>query len=152
SAQVVVLLPEGGRLGVRAVHPEGTELTTADRGAATWVWEHNQPAGRGTDTLAGGEWSYVPLNTARGVIGVLAVRMSSTAAVMPLEQRQLLEALARQAAIAIERTRVDVVLEEKAKTEAVMEAIEDGLIVLDPAGVVVHVNEVACAILEVDRG
>ena len=39
-------------------------------------------------------------------------------------------------------------LEEKAKTEAVIEAIEDGLVVLDPDGVVVHVNEVACAILE----
>ena len=71
---------------------------------------------------------------------------------MPLDQRQLLEALARQAAIAIERTRVDIVLEEKAKTEAVIEAIEDGLIVLDPAGVVVHMNEVACAILEVEHG
>ena len=70
---------------------------------------------------------------------------------MPLDQRRLLEALARQAAIAIERTRVDVVLAEKAKTEAVIEAIEDGLIVLDPSGVVGHINEVACAILEVER-
>jgi PAS domain S-box-containing protein len=33
----------------------------------------------------------------------------------------------------------------------VIEAIEDGLIVLDPQGVVVDVNEVACAILEVER-
>jgi NtrC-family two-component system sensor histidine kinase KinB len=48
-------------------------------------------------------------------------------------------------------TRIDAVLAEKAKTEAVMEAIEDGIIVLDPEGVVVHVNEVACAILEVER-
>src|SRR6266403_6154398 len=54
-------------------------------------------------------------------------------------------------AIAIERTRIDVVLEQKAKTEAVIEAIEDGLIVLDPVGVVADVNEVACAILEVER-
>jgi NtrC-family two-component system sensor histidine kinase KinB len=49
-------------------------------------------------------------------------------------------------------TRIDAVLAEKAKTEAVMEAIEDGIIVLDPEGIVVHVNEVACAILEVERG
>lgn len=45
----------------------------------------------------------------------------------------------------------DLILREKAKTEAVMEAIEDGLIVLDPSGRVVHVNEVACAILQVER-
>jgi len=50
-----------------------------------------------------------------------------------------------------ERLNVSALLEEKAKTEAVMEAIEDGLIVLDPAGIVVHVNEIACAILELER-
>jgi NtrC-family two-component system sensor histidine kinase KinB len=93
----------------------------------------------------------VPLSSARGAVGVLALQLSTPGSVMPLDQRQLLEALARQAAIAIERTRVDVVLAEKAKTEAVIEAIEDGLIVLDPTGIVAHVNEVACAILEVER-
>jgi len=50
-----------------------------------------------------------------------------------------------------ERLNVSALLEEKAKTEAVIEAIEDGLIVLDPAGVVVHANDVACAILELAR-
>ena len=151
QAQVAVLLPDGGRLVVRSVEPVGTELTEAERAAATWVWEHNQAAGRGTDTLPGGEWFCVPLNTARGAVGVLALHLTAPGAVVPLDQRQLLEAMARQAAIAIERTRVDVVLEQKAKTEAIMEAIEDGLIVLDPSGVVVHINEVACAILEVAR-
>jgi two-component system sensor histidine kinase KdpD len=151
QATVAVLLPDGGRLSMRAGHPEGTFLGEAERAAATWVWEHNQAAGRGTDTLAGGDWFYVPLNTARGAVGVLALQLPPPGVALPLDQRQLLEALARQAAIAIERTRVDIVLEEKAKTEAVIEAIEDGLIVLDPAGVVAHVNEVACAILEVLR-
>jgi two-component system sensor histidine kinase KdpD len=151
-AKVIVLLPDGGRLAARAAHPAGTELNEAGRAAATWVWEHNQAAGRGTETLPGGEWLQMPLNTARGAVGVLALQMATPGGVLPLDQRQLLESLARQAAIAIERTRVDVVLEEKAKTEAVIEAIEDGLIVLDPAGVVVHMNEVACAILELEHG
>ena len=39
----------------------------------------------------------------------------------------------------------------QAKLEAVIESIEDGLVVLDPHGVVVHVNEVACAILGFER-
>jgi len=150
-AKVIVLLPDGGRLAPRAAHPPGSELNEAGRAAATWVWEHNQAAGRGTETLPGGEWLHMPLNTARGAVGVLALQMATPDGVLPLDQRQLLEALARQAAVAIERTRVDVVLEEKAKTEAVIEAIEDGLIVLDPAGVVVHMNEVACAILELEH-
>ncbi|HXQ24385.1 MAG TPA: DUF4118 domain-containing protein [Candidatus Acidoferrales bacterium] len=151
QAKALVLLPEAGRLVIRVAHPVATELTEAERAAATWVWEHNEAAGHGTDTLPGGDWFYVPLSTARGAVGVLALQLSTPGSVMPLEQRQLLEALARQAAIAIERTRVDVVLAEKAKTEAVIEAIEDGLIVLDPAGIVAHINEVACAVLEVER-
>ena len=151
QASVTVCIPEGGRLSVRAAHPPGIVLGEAERAAATWVWEHNQAAGRGTDTLSGSEWFHLPLDTARGAVGVLSLKLPVSEAVIALDQRQLLEALARQAALAIERTRVDVVLAEKAKTEAVIEAIEDGLVVLDTAGVVVHVNEVACAILELER-
>ena len=151
QCQAVVLLPGSGGLVARAGHPPGTELPETDLAAATWVWQHNQAAGRGSDTLPGGAWLLEPLATARGVVGVLALRAAAPGAALPFGQRQLLEALARQAAIAIERTQVDAVLQEKAKTEAVMEAIEDGLIVLDPAGAVVHVNEVACTILAVDR-
>jgi two-component system, OmpR family, sensor histidine kinase KdpD len=144
AAPAALFLPEAGRLVLRAVHPPGTELAEAERATATWVWEHDQPAGRGTDTLPGGEWFHVPLGTVRGAVGVVALRVDSPSAVPPLDQRQLLEAFAGQAAVAIERTRVDLV-------EAVIESIEDGLVVLDPKGVVVHVNEVACAILGFDR-
>jgi PAS domain S-box-containing protein len=83
------------------------------------------------------------------MVGVLGLRAPGTG--LSLDQRQLLDALADHVAVAIERTRIDVVLEEKSKTEAIIEASEDGLIVLDPASVVAHVNEVACAILEVER-
>jgi two-component system sensor histidine kinase KdpD len=146
----IVLVPEGSRLVARAREPVETALTDPELAAAMWVWRHDEAAGPGTNTLPGGDWLHVPLQTARGVVGVLSVHLTARGA-LPLEQRQLLEALARQAAIAIERTRIDVVLEQKAKTEAVIEAIEDGLIVLDPEGIVADVNEVACAILELSR-
>src|SRR5262249_1440909 len=133
-------------LVARAAHPPGTDLPPAALAAANRVAQHDRAGGRGAASSPPDDWLYEPLATARGVVGVLALRATATAT-----QRQPLEAPARQAAIAIERTQVDVVLEEKAKTEAVMEAIEDGLIVLDPAGVVVHMNEVASTILEVDR-
>ncbi len=144
-----VLIPDGDRLVARGRHPPDLALGDADVAAATWVWRHDAAAGPGTATLPGGEWLHVPLDTARGVVGVLGLRTGGAA--LGLEQRDLLAALARQTAVAIERTRIDVVLEEKAKTEAVIEAIEDGLIVLDPAGVVADINEVACAILQVER-
>jgi two-component system sensor histidine kinase KdpD len=151
-ADVGILLPEGDRLTLRASDPEGLALSQADLAAAAWVRAHDESAGPGTETLPGGEWIFVPLGTARGVVGVAAVRTrEGRDRALPLAGRRLLDAMAGQAAVAIERTRIDVVLEEKAKTEAVMEAIEDGLIVLDPPGFVIHVNEVACAILEVVR-
>ncbi len=151
QAQVIALLPDGGQVIGRATYPAGASLTEGERAAATWTWQHNRTAGRDTDTLADSSWLFAPLATARGAVGVLALQPTAAGALLPAEQRQLLEAMAGQAAIAIERTRVDVAVAEKAKTEAVIEAIEDGLIVLDPAGVVVHANEVACAILQVER-
>ena len=82
--------------------------------------------------MPGGDWLYVPLASARGVVGVLGVRTPKARGLLSIDQRELLRALARQAAIAIERCRIDVVLEEKAKTEQIIEASEDGIIVLDP--------------------
>jgi NtrC-family two-component system sensor histidine kinase KinB len=39
---------------------------------------------------------------------------------------------------------------ERSKTDAIIESVEDGLIVLDHNHAVVHINEVACAILDLD--
>jgi two-component system sensor histidine kinase KdpD len=143
-ATVALSLRESGRLVMRAAQPASAVLTEAERAAASWVVDHDRPAGRGTATLAGNEWLHVPVSTVRGAVGVLSVRTPASGEWLPLAQRQLLEALARQAAVAIERMRVDVV-------EAVIQGIEDGLVVLSPEGVVEQVNEVACAILDVER-
>jgi NtrC-family two-component system sensor histidine kinase KinB len=40
---------------------------------------------------------------------------------------------------------------ERSKTATIIESIEDGLIVLDPQGAIVHMNEVASAILDLPR-
>ena len=40
---------------------------------------------------------------------------------------------------------------EKRKTEAIIESLEDGLILIDAAGVVAHINEVASIIIGVER-
>jgi two-component system, OmpR family, sensor histidine kinase KdpD len=152
SARVVVLLPEGDQLRARASHPQGAALAAAERATAQWAYQHREPAGRGTDTLPGSEWLHVPLVTARGCIGVIALHSDRPDAFEAFDQRQLIEALANHAAVAIEHTRIDAVLAEKAKTEAVIESIDDGLVVLDPDGVVVHMNEIACAILDLERG
>jgi two-component system, OmpR family, sensor histidine kinase KdpD len=106
GAKVVVLLSETDQLVLKAGHPVDMQLTAAERAAATWAWQHNQPAGRGTDTLPGGEWFYLPLGTAQGTVGVLGLQFETPEVVISPDQRRLLDALAGQAAVAIERTRL----------------------------------------------
>ena len=106
GANVVVLLPEADQLVLKGGHPADVQLTAAERATATWAWQHHQPAGRGTDTLPGGEWCYLPLRTAQGTVGVLGLQFETPEAVLSPDQRRLLEALAGQAAVAIERTRL----------------------------------------------
>jgi two-component system sensor histidine kinase KdpD len=106
SAKVVALLPDAGQLVLMAGHPAETALTEAERAAATWAWQHQQPAGRGADTLPGAEWFYLPLSTAHGTVGVLGLQFEEPGAEMSPDQRRLLGALAGQAAVAIERTRL----------------------------------------------
>jgi two-component system, OmpR family, sensor histidine kinase KdpD len=144
GAAAAVLLPDAGRLSVRSAYPADTAPSAPEIATATWAWQHGQPAGYGTEGLLGGGWLHVPLSTVRGVVGVLAIHVGHLGSEFAREQRQLLEALAGQAALAIERSRVDVV-------EAIIESIEDGLVVLDHEGVIVHVNDVACAILGCER-
>ncbi|MDB5036255.1 MAG: osmosensitive channel signal transduction histidine kinase [Chlorobi bacterium] len=105
-AKVVVLLPVGEVLEQKGAHPEGIALDERERGAATWSWKHDQPAGRGTDTLPGDQWFYLPLRSAGAAAGVLAIALDDTESVIPPDQRRLLEALADQAAVAIERARL----------------------------------------------
>jgi two-component system, NtrC family, sensor histidine kinase KinB len=50
-----------------------------------------------------------------------------------------------------EKLNVDRLIYEKDKTEAIVESIEDGIVLIDPGGVVTHINDVAAAILGVER-
>ena len=102
SRQVAVFLPGDHRLEARLASP-GFPLDDTERAVATWVFDHGQPAGSGTETLAGAKARYIPLRTARGVNGVLGVRPTTQGDRLSPEQRQLLEAFATQAALAVER-------------------------------------------------
>ncbi|HJU09931.1 MAG TPA: PAS domain-containing protein, partial [Candidatus Binataceae bacterium] len=50
-----------------------------------------------------------------------------------------------------ERLNVDRLIYEKGKTEAIIESLEDGIVLIDPDGVVTHMNEVAGIILGIER-
>ena len=50
-----------------------------------------------------------------------------------------------------EQLNVERLIYEKSKTEAIIESIEDGIVLIDPQGIVTHINEIAGIILSVGR-
>lgn len=103
TVRVVILLPENGTVAVRAGFPPDDTLVDADIAAARWAWEHDRPAGRGADTLPGAKRLYLPLKTGRTRVGVVGLDNDKQGPLLTPEQRRLFDALADQAALAIER-------------------------------------------------
>jgi two-component system, OmpR family, sensor histidine kinase KdpD len=90
------LLPLGD---ADAVPLKESELAVAD-----WAARNGRPAGRGTDTISGCDFLFLPLQAAAGSVGALGVRWPLEAgSVAPPRTLHLLEAFASQAALALER-------------------------------------------------
>ncbi len=106
KVRVVILLPEGESIAVRAGYPPDDSLVDADIAAAHWAWEHELPAGRGADTLPGARRLYLPLKTARTSVGVIGLDNDRQGPILTPQQQRLFEALSDQAAIAIERVQL----------------------------------------------
>ena len=100
---IIIFLPEG----TSTLHPYSEDPSAAsdetELSLALWVYQHGEPAGRGTDTLPAASARYVPLKTSQHVIGVLCIKPPQEGQTLSPEQRRLLEAIASQAAQAIER-------------------------------------------------
>ena len=103
KVRVVLLLPENGTIAVRAGYPPEDLLDDADLAAARWAWEHNRPAGRGSDTLPGAKRLFLPMRTGRGAIGIVGIDSDKPGPLLTPDQRRQLDALIDQGALAIER-------------------------------------------------
>jgi two-component system sensor histidine kinase KdpD len=103
KVRVVLLLPQNDTVAVRAGFPPEDMLDDADLAAAKWSWEKNHIAGRGSDTLPGAKWLFQPLRTGRGPLGVVGIIRDEPGPLLTPDQQRLLDALADQAALAIER-------------------------------------------------
>lgn len=110
KADIVILLPEGERLEVQAGYPPEDRLDEADVAAARWSFDHAQPAGRGAPTLPGAARLFLPMKTAKGVVGVMGLRRD--APLLSPGDRRLLDALIDQTALAVERTRLAEAIEQ----------------------------------------
>jgi two-component system sensor histidine kinase KdpD len=103
---VVLLLPEAGQLQVRVGYPPEDHLDAADLAAAQWSWQHNRAAGRGAETLPGGQRLFMPIRTNRGPVGVIGLDREQPGPLFTPDERRLLDALLDQTAVAVERVRL----------------------------------------------
>jgi two-component system sensor histidine kinase KdpD len=102
--RVVMLLPDAsGALAVRSGYPPEDILGDADLAAAKWAWQNEHPAGRGSDTLPGAKWLFLPMRTGRAAIGVVGIDSDKLGPMLTPDERRLLDALIDQSALAIER-------------------------------------------------
>jgi two-component system, OmpR family, sensor histidine kinase KdpD len=121
DAEVVFLRPrDPEELAVAAAMPPDATVGSAELAVAQWVLDHAHPAGRGTDTFPGEQVLCAPVRAWGDVLAVLAVRTAGDR-VLGAEQRTLLEAVGRQAALALDRVR----LAEEARQAALRARTEE---------------------------
>lgn len=99
-------------LDVATAWPPEDRLDAAEMAAATWCFTHNEPTGRGAETLPGTRRLFVPLAAAGRVLGVIGVVKSSGDDPLSADERATLDALIDQTAVAAARIR----LSEEAET------------------------------------
>lgn len=80
-------------------------FTEAERAAADWAWQHDQPAGKGTGTLPFGGWWWWPLSSEEGPLGLLGVS-AKPGQELSGQRRRLLIALSQPLAQALARAQL----------------------------------------------
>lgn len=102
--EAIIFLPAPANRG--ALKPYAAQPNVAvndnEMAAAIWSFQHQKVVGQGTDTLPNAGARYLPLVTARGTIGVLALLVNETARNLTIEQERLLAAYADLSSVAIE--------------------------------------------------
>jgi two-component system, OmpR family, sensor histidine kinase KdpD len=105
QAQIALLLPDS-REKVRqpvAEMQENPRFSLFDPGIAQWVYDNQQPAGLGTNTLPANPVLYLPLRAPMRTRGVLAMAPANSRQIFQPEQQRLLDTFAAQIALALER-------------------------------------------------
>ena len=118
----VIFLPDAANRGELRPHIDHPDVRVSENevAAAAWCFQHNKVVGHGTDTLPNARARYLPLSTARGMVGVMALLVTDAAIRFTVQQTRLLEAYTDLAAVAVERTQ----FAEKARSAELLEATE----------------------------
>ncbi|MHC8367836.1 DUF4118 domain-containing protein [Pseudomonas sp. ZT5P21] len=99
------LLNRDGQAGWKVETGGPLEFTEAERAAADWAWQHDQPAGAGTGTLPFGRWWWWPLSLEDGPLALLGVS-AKEGQTLSGQRRRLLTALSQPLAQALARAQL----------------------------------------------
>lgn len=103
------------RLTLAASAPLEASMVQIDTAASEWAFKNDKPAGLGSDTLPAANWRFLPLTSPNGRVGVLAIAPYDDKDLETLgrpAQNRMLVAFCDQAALAIERARLAIDIEE----------------------------------------
>jgi two-component system sensor histidine kinase KdpD len=107
KCDVAILLRDASGGISQTPHPASMfSISEKEQGVAAWAFRFGKAAGRFTDNLPFAGAVYIPLATNRGTAGVIAVRLPGDQP-PTLEQRDLMDAFARQTALVLDRFRLD---------------------------------------------
>ncbi len=99
------LLNRDGQGGWKVETGGPLQFTEAERAAADWAWQHDQPAGMGTGTLPFGRWWWWPLSVEDGPLALLGV-CAKEGQTLSGQRRRLLTALSQPLAQALARAQL----------------------------------------------
>lgn len=90
-----------------ASHPSQEALGAIDRAAAGAAFDTGETSGRGSGHLNAGDWTFYPLKADNRVLGLLGLARDDGREAMAPERRPLLGSILDQAALALERARLE---------------------------------------------
>ena len=105
GAQLAVFLPRDAVLQV-AASSSGLDLDPRSLEVADWSFRSRRMAGRGTESFSADEFTYIPLKALADTLGVLGIRLEHTDNPGSPQTRRMLDAIATQTAMALERVRL----------------------------------------------
>jgi two-component system sensor histidine kinase KdpD len=122
--EAFVLLPANRQPQALRSYGSGDHLTLGinETAEALWCLNNQRPAGRGTDALPNAQFRYIPLATARGPVGVLALAARDASDRLTIRRQSLLDAFADLAAMALEGIQLD---EQAHRAEMVSQVMKD---------------------------
>ena len=103
DVNAILLLPDGGRLVLRARTSPDARVEALEEAASRWTFDHNQPAGQGTETLTASDWQFHPLSVGGRALGVVGLSRADAGTPVRSDQLPLLLSLLDQGALALER-------------------------------------------------